>query len=50
MSQTYIKYFGWEIRDEISIPVSAAGDPAPPELRNSYTMVCPPYVEIIHEL
>ena len=27
-----ITYFGWEIRDDIPIPVIAQGDPAPPEL------------------
>ena len=29
---TDITHFGWEIRDDIPIPVVAGGDPAPPEL------------------
>ena len=33
-------HFGWEIRDDIPIPVIAQGDPAPPELINVIQCQC----------
>ena len=37
---TNITLYGWEVRDDIPVPVIAAGDPAPPELLDVIRCQC----------